>query len=479
MTLRVPSFGSASVLVVGDLMLDRYWQGATSRISPEAPVPVVKVSDLEARAGGAGNVAINIAMLGAKVAVNGLVGRDEAGKIMLSLLEAAGVQCGFELTPDVQTITKLRVLSRHQQLLRMDFEESLAPYAGPSLLEGVRRGLEDSDVMVLSDYAKGTLVQIQAMIQLARDSGIPVLIDPKGSEMDRYRGATLLTPNLSEFEAVVGHCANDGELVEKGVALRDRLELEALLITRSERGMTLLQKGHEPLHLSTRAREVFDVTGAGDTVISVLAAALAAGQPLAEATALSNLAAGVVVGKLGTATVSVDELQVAIQADESVETTIATGMLNEEGLARTVQRARDLGERIVMTNGCFDILHAGHVSYLEQAKKLGDRLIVAVNDDDSVRRLKGKSRPINGVDDRMTVLAALRSVDWVVPFSEDTPERLICRLLPDVLVKGGDYKVEEIAGHQCVQNKGGEVVIIDFKDGCSTTKIITSIIESR
>ena len=477
--LRIPPFENASVLVVGDLMLDRYWQGATSRISPEAPVPVVKVNDLEARAGGAGNVAINIAMLGANAAVNGLVGRDEAGGIMQQLLEEAGVNCGFDLNPEVQTITKLRVLSRHQQLLRMDFEESLAEHAGAALLESVKKALPGCDVMVLSDYAKGTLAQVQEMILLARSAGVPVLIDPKGSAMEKYRGATLLTPNLSEFESIVGHCANDGELVKKGEALRDQLELEALLITRSERGMTLLQKGHDPLHLPTQAREVFDVTGAGDTVISVLAAALAAGQSLAEATALSNLSAGIVVGKLGTATVSIDELRAAIQADEGTEMTIATGMLAEEALLHAVQRARDLGQRIVMTNGCFDILHAGHVSYLEQAKQQGDRLIVAVNDDDSVRRLKGEPRPINVVDDRMTVLAALRSVDWVVPFSEDTPERLICRLLPDVLVKGGDYKVEQIAGHQCVQANGGDVVIIDFKDGCSTSKIITSIIDSH
>jgi len=479
MTLRIPQFENASVLVVGDLMLDRYWQGPTSRISPEAPVPVVKVNDLEARAGGAGNVAINIATLGSKAAVNGLVGRDEAGGIMQQLLEDAGVSCGFELSPEVQTITKLRVLSRHQQLLRMDFEESLSEYAGANLLAGVKQALPDCNVMVLSDYAKGTLVQVQEMIGLARDAGIPVLIDPKGSQMEKYRGATLLTPNLSEFESIVGHCATDEELVEKGDALRDRLDLEALLVTRSERGMTLLQKGHDPLHLPTQAREVFDVTGAGDTVISVLAAALAAGQPLAEATALSNLAAGIVVGKLGTATVSIDELRAAIQVDECTETTIATGLLDEEALSHAVQRAKDLGERIVMTNGCFDILHAGHVSYLEQAKKQGDRLVVAVNDDDSVRRLKGEPRPINAVEDRMTVLAALRSVDWVVPFSEDTPERLICRLLPDALVKGGDYKVEQIAGHQCVQANGGDVVIIEFKDGCSTSNIISSIIESH
>ena len=478
MTLRIPAFDNAAVLVAGDLMLDRYWTGPTSRISPEAPVPVVKVNDLEARAGGAGNVAINIATLGAKTAVNGLVGKDEAADIMRSLLENAGVCCGFTITDQAPTITKLRVLSRHQQLLRMDFEESLAEFAGDSLLADYQAQLLEADVVVLSDYAKGTLVHVQTMIQQARAAGKPVLIDPKGSDMEKYRGATLLTPNLSEFEAIVGPCSTDQAVEEKGVALRDQLELEALLITRSEKGMTLLQKGHEPLHLPTVAREVYDVTGAGDTVISVLAASLAAGQPMAEAMALSNLAAGIVVGKLGTATVSVSELRAAIHADTITETTIATGMLDEETLLHAVQRAKDLGERIVMTNGCFDILHAGHVSYLEQAKKCGDRLIVAVNDDDSVRRLKGESRPINDLEGRMTVLAALRSVDWVVPFSEDTPARLIGRVIPDVLVKGGDYTVEQIAGHECVQANGGEVVIIEFKDGRSTTRVINAILHN-
>lgn len=477
MSLSIPDFQKAQILVAGDLMLDRYWQGATSRISPEAPVPVVNVksSELEARAGGAGNVAINIAALGANVALDGLAGDDESGRIMSQQLEQAGVICRFERSSKIQTITKLRVLSRHQQLLRLDFEEPLHHFVDDELLARFTDGLAACNAVVLSDYAKGTLAQVQLMIQAARAAGKPVLIDPKGSDMSKYAGATLLTPNLSEFEAVVGACENDALLVSKGNALLDELQLEALLITRSEKGMTLLQKGHEPLHLPTLAREVYDVTGAGDTVISTLAAALASGQPMAEATALANLAAGIVVGKLGTATVSVEELRVAIQADENTETTIETGQLDEDSLQLAVQRAKDLGERIVMTNGCFDLLHAGHVGYLEKAKQQGDRLIVAVNDDASISRLKGEARPIVPLAQRMTVLAALRSVDWVVPFSEDTPERLICKILPDVLVKGGDYQVEQIAGHQCVQANGGEVQVLHFEDGCSTSGIVERI----
>ncbi len=477
MSLSLPDFKKAQILVAGDLMLDRYWQGTTSRISPEAPVPVVNVKsgDLDARAGGAGNVAINIAALGAHVALDGLAGDDESGRIMLQQLEQAGVVCRFERSKKIQTITKLRVLSRHQQLLRLDFEEPLQRFADDELLARFTQGLADCNAVVLSDYAKGTLDQVQLMIQAARAAGKPVLIDPKGSAMQKYSGATLLTPNFSEFEAVVGHCEDDADVVNKGNALRDELQLEALLITRSEKGMTLLQKGHPPRHLPTLAREVYDVTGAGDTVISTLAAALAAGQSLAEATALANLAAGIVVGKLGTATVSVEELGAAIRADENIESSIETGVLDEAELQQVVQRAKALGERIVMTNGCFDLLHAGHVGYLEKARAQGDRLIVAVNSDASIVRLKGEYRPIVPLAQRMTVLAALRSVDWVVPFSEDTPQRLICKIVPDVLIKGGDYQIEQIAGHECVQASGGEVQVLHFAEGCSTSAMIERI----
>ncbi len=312
------------------------------------------------------------------------------------------------------------------------------------------------------------------MIAVARAAGKPVLVDPKGTDFGIYRGASLLTPNLAEFEAVVGHCHDDAELVARGEKLRREFDLQALLITRSERGMTLLQEGRAALHLHAQAREVYDVTGAGDTVIGVLAAALAAGEDLAGATALANVAAGIVVGKLGTATVTVDELRSAMSA----EFTTRHGVVSEEQVLAMVVEARARGEKIVMTNGCFDILHAGHVSYLEQAKDLGDRLIVAVNDDASVRRLKNSGtmpRPVNPLAQRMAVLAGLSSVDWVVPFSEDTPQRLICRVVPDILVKGGDYRPEQIAGHDCVIAQGGQVRVLGFEAGCSTSRIIDAI----
>ncbi|CDG96882.1 putative bifunctional ADP-L-glycero-D-manno-heptose synthase: putaive kinase (N-terminal); sugar nucleotide transferase (C-terminal) [Xenorhabdus bovienii str. puntauvense] len=471
MKVILPDFHRAGVLVVGDVMLDRYWYGPTSRISPEAPVPVVKVETIEERPGGAANVAMNIASLGAHSHLIGLTGIDDAARALNEKLSSVKVQCNFVAVPTHPTITKLRVLSRNQQLIRLDFEEGFQNVDAQPMLEKIQQSLPHVGALVLSDYAKGALSQIQTMIKLANEAHVPVLIDPKGSDFERYRGATLLTPNMSEFEAVVGHCKDDDELVEKGTKLVQDLELKALLITRSERGMSLLRVGQPPLHLPTQAQEVFDVTGAGDTVIGVLAAALAAGKPLNEACYLANAAAGVVVGKLGTSTVSPVELENAVRG--RAET--GFGVMSEAQLKNVVAQARQRGERIVMTNGCFDILHAGHVSYLSNARKLGDRLIVAVNSDASTKRLKGETRPVNPLDQRMIVLSALESVDWVVAFEEDTPQRLIAGVLPDTLVKGGDYTPEEIAGSQEVWAAGGEVMVLNFEDGISTSNIIKAI----
>jgi D-beta-D-heptose 7-phosphate kinase/D-beta-D-heptose 1-phosphate adenosyltransferase len=306
------------------------------------------------------------------------------------------------------------------------------------------------------------------MIQLGRQHNIPVLVDPKNKDFSIYRGATLLKPNRKEFEEVMGVCQDESQIITRGQKLIEQYALQNLLITRGAEGMTLLRSGEPEYHLPAITHEVYDVTGAGDTVIAVLALALGTGCDLELATLLANRAAGIVVGKLGAATVSLPEIRRAIQKDQATN----NGALEEEQLLITVSDAKTHGERIVMTNGCFDILHAGHVTYLEQAKSQGDRLIVAVNDDASVARLKGTGRPINKLEHRMAVLAALSSVDWVVPFSEDTPERLICRVLPDILVKGGDYLPENIAGNQCVVANGGKVLILDFVPGCSTTEMI-------
>uniref|UniRef100_UPI0025BC584C bifunctional D-glycero-beta-D-manno-heptose-7-phosphate kinase/D-glycero-beta-D-manno-heptose 1-phosphate adenylyltransferase HldE n=1 Tax=Halomonas sp. TaxID=1486246 RepID=UPI0025BC584C len=431
MKLDLTALEQASVLVVGDVMLDRYWHGGTLRISPEAPVPVVQIRDSEDRPGGAANVALNIASLGAHAALAGLVGDDDNAETLGTRLDGAGVSTYFECSVGIPTITKLRVVSRNQQLIRLDFEESLGEVDTSGLLARVKSALPACDLVILSDYGKGTLNRVEELIRLVRASGKRVLVDPKGSDFGRYRGASVLTPNLTEFEAVVGHCRDDVELAERGEALRIELELEALLITRSEKGMTLIREGHEPLHLPTRAREVYDVTGAGDTVIGILGLALAADHDFPEAMTLANLAAGLVVAKPGTATLSIAELYTALQGDKLAE----FGIIAEAPLVESVRAAQARGERVVMTNGCFDILHAGHVAYLEQARKLGDRLIVAVNDDASIARLKGPKRPITLLMRRMQVLAGLGAVDWVVPFAEDTPQRLIEAVLPDVLVK--------------------------------------------
>ena len=473
MKITLPDFEKARVLVVGDVMLDRYWSGPTGRISPEAPVPVVKVEHNEERPGGAANVALNVAALGAGSLLLGLTGQDEAAAALSDKLTSVGVKSDFVAVANFPTITKLRILSRNQQLLRLDFEEGFHAVDPEPLLAKMRALLPEVDVVILSDYGKGALESVRQMIAMARAAKVPVLVDPKGTDFEKYRGATLLTPNMSEFEAVVGKVRDEQELVKKGLALIERFELEALLVTRSEHGMTLLRANQDELHLPAQAHEVFDVTGAGDTVIGTLATALAAGKSLDESCALANTAAGIVVGKLGTSTVSPIELANAVYGDNES----GFGVVTEQQLKFAVDAARRRGERVVMTNGCFDILHAGHVSYLQNARKLGDRLIVAVNDGASVSRLKGPGRPVNPVDRRMAVLAGLGAVDWVVPFSEDTPRRVIAEVLPDLLVKGGDYQPHEIAGYEEVTANGGQVLVLNFEDGCSTSGIIRTILE--
>jgi D-beta-D-heptose 7-phosphate kinase/D-beta-D-heptose 1-phosphate adenosyltransferase len=469
-TLTVPDFSKLKVLVAGDAMLDEYWFGDTGRISPEAPVPVVRARSAEQRPGGAANVALNVAALGARSVLTAVVGRDERGEQLARSLEQRGVRCELVRSAELPTIHKLRVLARSQQLLRIDAEQSLQSCAA-ELGAKFAHLLPQADAVVLSDYGKGTLSRVGELIALTRAAETPALVDPKGTDFERYRGAYALTPNRSEFEAVVGACRDEADLLRKGEALRAELELTLLLVTRGEQGMTLFEQGTEPLTLPTQAREVFDVTGAGDTVIALLGAGVAAGLAPADAAALANLGAGIVVGKIGVATASRSELQRALHAQGSG----GRGLVDLPELVALVAEAKARGERVVLTNGCFDILHAGHVSYLEEAKSCGDRLVVAVNDDDSVRRLKGATRPVNSLADRMAVLAGLASVDWVVPFSEDTPAELIAKVLPDVLVKGGDYRVEQIAGGDTVLRNGGEVRVLGFKPGRSTSALIDAL----
>lgn len=460
-------FQTSRIVVVGDVMLDRYWHGRAARISPEAPVPVVSVDMDEVRPGGAANVALNLAALDVPVTLLGLIGDDDAAGRLRHALQTHDVQHHLRVTA-APTITKLRVMSQAHQMIRLDFESPFEAADASALAESADDVLSSASVLVLSDYGKGSL-DAPRWIQAARQRGVPVLVDPKGRDYKRYQGATCLTPNLGEFEAVVGAVHSDQELLAKAVDLIATLKLTSLLITRSEQGMILVRADGSSTQWAATAREVADVTGAGDTVIATFAAALGHGCADDEAARWANLAAGLVVSKLGTATVSVRELR----ATEGLK----NGVLeSEEALLSYVAEARAAGHRIVMTNGCFDILHAGHVAYLREAASLGDRLLVALNSDASVSRIKGPERPLNSLRRRMEVLAGLNAVDAVIGFEDDTPEHLIDVIRPDVLVKGGDYKsIEDVVGFAQVQAYGGVVKVLGEVENLSTTRLISKI----
>lgn len=473
MEFQTMNFNQVRVLIVGDVMLDQYWHGGTSRISPEAPVPVVQIQRVDERPGGAANVALNVKALGAQPHLLGIAGIDEASDTLKRLLSEQGVAHHLICVSDHYTITKLRIMSRHQQMIRLDKEKSFAEAGISALKDHYGSLLDQIDVVILSDYGKGTLSHSAEFIAKAKAKNIPVIVDPKSRDFSLYRGATLVTPNLKEFEDVVGPCPTQESLVEKAVQLMKQHDIEALVITRSEQGVSVITRDRKVTHIPALAREVHDVTGAGDTVVAMLGVAYAMGMDIVKAATLGNIAAGIVVGKLGTATVSVSEIQASLNQEE----TLPLGVMEEEALLTAIRISKAKGERIVFTNGCFDILHSGHVLYLEQAKRLGDRVVVAVNTDFSVSRLKGNNRPINSLEHRMNVLAGLRSVDWVIAFNEDTPERIIQAISPHVLVKGGDYQdIEALPGAKFVLAQGGKVQLLGLEEGCSTTRMIDRIL---
>lgn len=475
MNLSLPDYSQTHLLVAGDLMLDRYWMGNTSRISPEAPVPVVHIQNHLNRPGGAGNVALNLRALGANCTLLSALGDDEAGKTLMALLAESNIKSLLEPDPELETITKLRIISNHQQLIRLDFEQGLPDLYHSPLRTKFLQALAQHQAVIFSDYAKGTLRSAKTLIALAREMGNLVIVDPKHADFSQYQGANFITPNMKEFEAVVGPCESETTLVNAALAQINAHGLDGLLITRGAKGMTLVQKSGAFHHIPTHAQEVYDVTGAGDTVIATLAASLAAGKTAVEATHLANIAAGIVVAKLGSATASHAELEAAIHPQEQKPSGLAT----LETLKAWRQTAKAAGETVVMTNGCFDLLHPGHITYLKQAKALGQRLIVAVNSDASVKRLKGHQRPINTLSARMLLLEALEAVDWVIAFEEDTPYNLIAELIPDVLVKGGDWQPDQIVGSEVVLAAGGEVRSLPFVTGNSTTTIIEKIRQSH
>ncbi len=457
--------------MVGDVMLDRYYEGKVERISPEAPVPILKVSNEFDRPGGAANVAINIARLGLHATLLGYVGTDAAAEALAGALKAAGIDFEPISSDSSPTIMKLRALSQKQQIIRIDFEDSFRRENHDRLLQKLEAIVEAFDAVILSDYAKGTLEKSAEIIDICKRHDKPVFVDPKGADFSRYIGATVITPNLPEFITVTGQYADEQEFDCAAQKLRCDLNLKHILVTRGEDGMSLFSETGPAYSIKADAREVYDVTGAGDTVIATLAAAVASGTPIEQAVMLSNIAAGLVVARTGTSAVTAEEVMKRLK--ETMQQEI-------EDPLEAIDVAKRAGDTIVMTNGCFDILHLGHVSYLERARALGDKLVVAVNSDASVTRLKGQGRPINGLEDRMALLSALRCVDWVVPFGgsidedgalKDTPLTLIRTIGPDILVKGGDYSVETVVGADDVLRAGGRVEIISLVEGRSTTAI--------
>ena len=467
-------WSSKRLLVVGDVMLDKYVWGEVGRISPEAPVPVVRATRHSEQPGGAANVAMNLARLGAQTVLAGFTGGDENEGLLSASLRTNGITPVFTACEGFPTITKQRILGGLQQMLRLDSERTGLRAQGDydRLVASVLQQLPGCDAVVLSDYAKGALTPevCQAVIRAARNAGIPVLVDPKSADFSRYRGATTICPNLGELCSTLKMDSSDLKaLLNAAEDKLPELEVEFLTATLAEKGIALVQQGKRYLAPAV-ARQVFDVSGAGDTVISVLALCLASGLNPETAVGLANIAGGIVVGKVGTVPVEKHELlaalapQIALQAEDKV--------VGRQELVQRVALWKANGERVVFTNGCFDLLHIGHITLLEQARRFGDRLIVAINSDASVSGLKGPTRPIVSETARARVLAALAAVDAVVVFGEPTPLELIVGAQPDVIVKGGDYEVETVVGSAEVLSWGGQVKIVPLVEGFSTTGLI-------
>lgn len=469
------------IVVIGDVIVDSYWYGDAKRISPEAPVPVLlRNSDEQIRLGGACNVALNIASLGAEVELIGVVGNDENGKSTKEILNNAGIKSNLITQSQNKTIKKMRILSRNQQLLRLDSEEVIMEKESKKVINLVKSSVKKNDIFVFSDYGKGTLFYIKDLINIVHEAKKMILVDPKGKDFSKYKNADIITPNKSEFKQIVGTWKNQIELNKKATKLLKNLNLKSLIITKGAEGLSIYNDSNsESFDIPSKAREVYDVTGAGDTFIGALAYYLGMNYCLKEAAKISNIAAGIIVSKAGTAIINKNELEKALENDLNNKKSKKNGVTVIENLLSEIKFSRRRGKKIVFTNGVFDILHKGHIRYLQKAKEFGDILIVAVNDDNSVRKLnKGKGRPINSLIDRMEVLSALSSIDWVLSFREENPERLIKLLKPDFLIKGGDYKISDIAGSEFVREYGGIVKTINFEKGYSTSSMIEKIIQN-
>jgi D-beta-D-heptose 7-phosphate kinase / D-beta-D-heptose 1-phosphate adenosyltransferase len=479
----VQQFGTTKnhALVIGDVMLDRYLIGSVGRISPEAPVPIVLLNSQHDRAGGAANVAANLALLGIKTHLIGCVGDDNEAKILSKLITEAGIKNNSVVSKSRPTIAKTRVVSGHQQMMRLDQESSaiFSREENDALQANIHAALRASpQIVILSDYAKGLLSEsiCQEIIATCNAQKIPVLVDPKGSDYTKYVGATALTPNKKETAEACSTNVNDPDLITKASALKNCIKLQFMAVTRGEEGITLIEDGlinNGMHHIAATAKQVFDVSGAGDTVIATLTAGLMHSLTPLDALHLANLAAGVVVGKVGTVPITKADLVEALQTElGSVQ---MHKICNLQELLIKTNAWKNAKQKIVFTNGCFDLLHAGHVTYLEAAKKRGDKLILGLNTDRSVSAIKGPTRPVVNENDRARVLAALESVDAVILFDEDTPLNLINAIKPNVIAKGSDYTAEQVVGGVEVQSWGGEIALIDLVEGRSTSNIIKKL----
>ena len=470
------------IMVVGDLILDEYIWGSVSRISPEAPVPILETKSENLTLGGAANVANNLVALGCKVHLVGAIGNDEKGDKLLSLIEDKKISSKgifrFVYRP---TTSKIRVIGHNQQILRIDKEDNrpITEETENKIIKFINKTLPDMDIVICSDYRKGILTEkvFSAIIHRAKNSKKRIIVDPKSSNFEFYQGASIITPNQLEVEKAVPIKIQDKiDLDRAAEYLLNLTHAESILITRGKDGMTLYPNKENPIDIPTQAKEVFDVTGAGDTVVSVLAMALSIGFNYQDSAWLSNMAASIVVGKIGTAVVTLSEIDEYLH-EEMLRTSKA--ILNLEELTKTVSLAKSVGKTIVFTNGCFDLIHGGHIEFLQKAREKGDLLIVGLNSDESVKSIKGNDRPIKTQKERANIISALKSVDYITIFNETTPEEIIRQVRPDILVKGDDYNKDEVAGREIVEGYGAKVELIPIVKGLSTTNIVTKILENH
>lgn len=473
------NFSDCTITVIGDVMLDVYFMGAVKRLSPEAPVPIVKVKTKTRTLGGAGNVALNLAGLGCNPILMGIRGNDHPGNKLSAILKQNRIQDHVVVDPSHPTTTKTRVIGQGQQLLRLDEEKfwNAPQEAQTQLIDQFKKNVLVSSAVIISDYGKGALRGeiVPQVISLCHEKEIPVFVDPKGKNWDRYRDATAITPNTPEIELISDQTidGDESKLITISKAVRKQYRFDWLLVTRGPEGMCLIGKDNSPILIPATAKEVFDVSGAGDTVIACLAAGVAAGMLFPKASALANMAAGIVVGKLGSQAIDLHELQAALHKKESGARLASSHKITTVDAAKMQVKAwQASGEKVVFTNGCFDLLHPGHIHILNQSKSMGDRLIVGVNTDSSIKKIKGPDRPIVTEQDRADVLSALGCVDLIVFFKAETPLSLIKALKPDILVKGADYSIDKVVGREIVESHGGKVSLVPLLKGYSTTGIV-------